>query len=119
MTLDEIDKICRQLVACQVRYPFDSNPQIRSWCIGKKMFAWTDTGSNPPVIQLKADPDLVPSLIENYEAIQPGYHMNKRHWVSVDAQKCDSAMLTNLLEDAHMLVANALPRAERARLLGD
>lgn len=119
MTLDEIDEACRNLAGCVVRYPFDSFSQIRAWCIGKKMFAWTDTGSQPVVVQLKADPDLVPALIENYEAIAPGYHMNKRHWVSVNAQKCDATLLANLLEDAHMLVAHTLPRAERLRLLGD
>lgn len=119
MTLDDIDRICRKLPGCSVRYPFDSRSQIRAWCIGKKMFAWTDTTSQPTVVQLKADPDLVPSLIENYLAIQTGYHMNKRHWVSVKANACDPDLLTGLLDDAHHLVATSLTRAERIRLLGD
>lgn len=119
MTLDEIDRLCRNLPGCCVRYPFDSHSSLRAWCIGKKMFAWTDMGELPIVVQLKADPDLVPSLIDSYEAIRPGYHMNKRHWVSVTASTCDADMLTGLLEDAHMLVANALSRADRIRLLGD
>lgn len=119
MTLDDIDSACRNMPGCSVRYPFDSNPQIRAWCIGKKMFAWIDLGKTPPVVQLKADPDLVSALIENYTAIRPGFHMNKRHWISVDATTCDTEMLVGLLQDAHQLIASSLPRVERLRLLGD
>ena len=119
MTLDEVDHVCLGLPGSSVRYPFDTNADIRAWCIGRKMFAWTDTTAVPTVIQLKADPDMVPALIENYRAIRPGYHMNKRHWVSVEAAACDPTLLTGLLEDAHQLVANSLPRKERLRLLGD
>lgn len=119
MTLNEIESFCRGLPGCEVRYPFESNPELRAWCLGKKMFAWTITSSVPIVVQLKANPELISTLIESYEGMTPGYHMNKRHWISVDANMCEESMLRDLLEDAHALIANALPRAERIRLLGD
>lgn len=119
MTLDEINEVCRNLPGCTVRYPFDSNSGVRAWCIGTKMFAWADVHKDSIVVQLKADPDLVPAIIDNYESIQPGYHMNKRHWVSVIAATCDADMLVGLLQDAHQLIANSLPKAEQLRLLGD
>lgn len=119
MTLEEIDTFCRELPGCAVRYPFDSNPSIRAWCIGRKMFAWTNTDRSPIVIQLKANPDLVPTLISSYTHIQPGYHMNKRHWISVEADTGDQELITGLLEDAHNLVASSLTRTERMRLLSD
>lgn len=118
MTLDEIDRFCQELPGCVVRYPFESNPDIRAWSIGTKMFAWADMSSHPIVIQLKADPDLVPDLIANYEHIHPGYHMNKRHWVSVNAS-CDPKVMKQLLEDAHGLLVAKLPKREQIRLLGD
>lgn len=119
MTLDEINRFCRNLPGCDVRYPFDSNPGLRAWCLNKKMFAWTLTGKQPTMVQLKANPDLVPDLIANYDFIYPGYHMNKRHWITVDASRCDSVMLKKLLEDAHSLVMNSLPEAARIGLSND
>lgn len=115
MTLDEIDSFCRNLPGCEVRYPFGE--EIRTWTVNRKMFAWTSLGQKPTVIQLKVDPDLLPSLIENYASVRPGYHMNKRHWVSVDSSACDDAMLRELLEDAHQLIVQALPKREQLRLL--
>ena len=119
MTLDEIDSFCRDLPGCKVRYPFESNPDLRAWCLNRKMFAWTITTERPLMVQLKANPDLVPDLIANYGWIHPGYHMNKRHWITVDASNCDDAMLKALLEDAHNLVVDTLPKAARIRLQSD
>lgn len=119
MTLDEIDAVCCGFVGCEVRYPFESAPDLRAWCIGGKMFAWSATESTPPTIQLKADPEMIPFLIANYTWISPGYHMNKRHWITARIAEAEASLLTGLLEDAHMLVVNKLPRAERMRFLPD
>jgi predicted DNA-binding protein (MmcQ/YjbR family) len=83
------------------------------------MFAWSASNNAPLTVQVKAHPDLVPALIQNYACISPGYHMSKKHWITIDATACDDSMLRGLLEDAHGLVAAGLPRAERMRLLGD
>ncbi len=32
---------------------------------------------------IKCDPEQVVELQERYEGIRPGYHMNKKHWISV------------------------------------
>lgn len=32
---------------------------------------------------LKCDPELIADLQDRYEGIRPGYHMNKKHWISV------------------------------------
>ncbi len=119
MTLNDIDRFCRDLPGCTVRYPFDTNPHIRAWCIGKKMFAWTSTTYAPLTVQIKANPDLIPDLIASYDSVMPGYHMNKRHWISVNVESCDPQMLKGLIEDSHSLIAMSLPQAERLKLLRD
>lgn len=119
MTLDDVDRFCRSLPGSETRYPFEKNPHLRAWCLNRKMFAWTVTNEAPTVIQLKADPDMVPSLIESYACVAPGYHMNKRHWVSVNPSICDDTMLAGLLEDAHNIVARSLPKASRRLLISD
>ena len=119
MTLDEIDRYCLDLPGCSARYPFESAPDLRAWCIGKRMFAWSVTTKTPLTVQVKADPDLVPTLVQNYDCISPGYHMNKRHWITINAVACEPAMLQGLLEDAHGLVAASLPTHRRLSLLND
>jgi predicted DNA-binding protein (MmcQ/YjbR family) len=34
-------------------------------------------------VNLKCDPGLAIELRERFEAVQPGYHMNKKHWNTV------------------------------------
>lgn len=119
MTLDEIDSYCLGLPGCSVRYPFERSPSLRAWCIGKKMFAWTVTNNAPLTVQVKASPELIPTLIANYQCINPGYHMSKNHWITILTEDCEDTLLRGILEDAHSLIAHAMPRAERLRLLGD
>ncbi|HEY0965084.1 MAG TPA: MmcQ/YjbR family DNA-binding protein [Candidatus Saccharimonadales bacterium] len=48
-----------------------------------KLFAIIADGSSPLRVSLKCDPLLAQSLREKYESVQPGYHLNKKHWNTV------------------------------------
>ena len=119
LTLTELDAFCRDLPGCEVRYPFKSGPDLRAWCVRQRMFAWSITTKTPLAVQVKANPDLVPMLIRNYACVTPGYHMNKRHWITVDVATCEAQMLQGLLEDAHALIVGKLPVSMRLSLLGN
>ena len=45
-----------------------------------KMFALVGWQDSPLRVNLKCDPELALTLREQYEAVIPGYHMNKKHW---------------------------------------
>ncbi len=47
-----------------------------------KMFALTSMDDFSSV-NLKSDPEIAVELREKYEAVQPGYHMHKKHWNTV------------------------------------
>lgn len=49
----------------------------------EKLFAIVAEGSDPLRVSLKCDPLLAKHLREKYEEVQPGYHLNKRHWNTV------------------------------------
>src|ERR1044071_4889492 len=51
--------------------------------VGGKMFALLAFEEVPPRANLKCDPDLALELRDRYEQIEPGYHMNKKHWNTV------------------------------------
>ena len=52
--------------------------------------------------------------VEQHPAIRPGYHMNKRHWVTVTLDgSVPAQLLVELVEDSYDLVVDRLPRARR------
>lgn len=48
-----------------------------------KLFAIIQDGSDPLRVSLKCDPLLAKNLREKYESVQPGYHLNKKHWNTI------------------------------------
>lgn len=55
-------------------------PDTLVYKVGGKMFALTSPDDFPSSVNLKCDPDRALALRDQYPAITPGYHMNKRHW---------------------------------------
>ena len=48
-----------------------------------KMFALIPEGKKPMQISLKCDPQLSEILRGKYETVLEGYHLNKKHWITV------------------------------------
>lgn len=71
-----------------------------------KMFAIIAQGSKPARISLKCDPQLAEVLRAKYESVQPGYHLNKRHWNTIicSGQLGDDE-LQDLMRHSYLLVA--------------
>jgi predicted DNA-binding protein (MmcQ/YjbR family) len=82
--------------------------------VGGKMFALLAFEDVPPTANLKCDPDLALELRDRYEDVQPGYHMNKKHWNTV---RIDGAIpqqeLTRMIDHSYELVVRSLPKAQR------
>ncbi|MEO0648476.1 MAG: MmcQ/YjbR family DNA-binding protein, partial [Cyanobacteria bacterium J06650_10] len=56
-------------------------------------------------------------LAEQFEAIAPGYHMNKKHWITVSlTAEISDEMLTDLVNKSYELVVSKLTKANKARL---
>jgi predicted DNA-binding protein (MmcQ/YjbR family) len=80
---------------------------------GKVFMLMTDMPGRPVVI-LKADPDDATSLREQYADVTPGYHMNKRHWITVEGGGAIEEKLVNeLVIDSYRLVVGRLPKSEQ------
>jgi predicted DNA-binding protein (MmcQ/YjbR family) len=78
------------------------------------MFALTVPDDFPARINLKCDPERSLELREDYEAITPGYHMNKRHWNTVVLDgSVPTALVRELIGHSYDLVARALPKKKR------
>lgn len=69
-------------------------------------------------INLKCDPEQAIMLREQYPAVQPGYHMNKRHWntVLMDGSVPDR-ILQQWIDDSYRLVVDKMPKKMKQQLL--
>ncbi|TDD81489.1 MmcQ/YjbR family DNA-binding protein [Saccharopolyspora karakumensis] len=67
-----------------------------------------------PVVILKSDPEEALALREQYENITPGYHMNKKHWITVDsADTLDEQLVRELVTESYRLVVAGLPKSRQ------
>jgi predicted DNA-binding protein (MmcQ/YjbR family) len=79
--------------------------------IGGKMFALTSPDDFPSTINLKCDPERVLELRDEYAAITPGYHMNKRHWITLTLDgSVPATIVRELIDHSYDLVAASLPK---------
>ena len=86
--------------------------------VGGKMFALAALDEVPAAVNLKCDPDLALELRDRYEQVRPGYHMNKKHWNTVEIESgIPEAELGKMIDHSYELVVKGLPKAKRAELL--
>jgi predicted DNA-binding protein (MmcQ/YjbR family) len=108
--------VCLSKNGATEEYPFDEYTAV--FKVRGKMFALADTREFS-AISLKADPEEASRRRERFPAVSPGYHMSKRHWITVeiDGSVADS-ILRSWIEDSYRLVAQKLPKSERLAILG-
>lgn len=80
---------------------------------GKVFMLITDVTGEPMVI-VKSAPDEAAALRAQHAEITPGYHMNKRHWITLHGGgSLDPGLVEELVTDSYRLVVAHLPKAEQ------
>jgi predicted DNA-binding protein (MmcQ/YjbR family) len=91
-------------------------PEVVVFKVGGKMFALASLDEVPVTANLKCDPDLALDLRDRYEQVRPGYHMNKKHWNTVEiGSGIPDAELRKMVDHSYELVVQSLPKATRRR----
>ena len=111
MTSAELRAACLALPGAVEERPF-RDPDVTVFKAGGKIFAITRLDADPLRVSLKCDPELAEQLRLTYPAIQPGYHLNKRHWNTVVLDgSLPEQMVRDMIEDSYALIVAALPRS--------
>lgn len=93
-------------------FPFDTVTLV--FKVAGKMFALLGINDDPLRINLKCDPHKAELLRQQYPAVLPGYHMNKRHWNTVVLDGSVSEMaLKEMIDESYELVVKGLPKSRR------
>ena len=111
MNLEAFRAACLAKKGVTEEQPFGNDTLV--YKVVGKMFALTGVPDFVSV-NLKCDPEMAMELREQYEAVQPGYHMNKKHWntIVVDGS-VSSKQLKEWMDHSYNLVIDSLPKKIR------
>jgi predicted DNA-binding protein (MmcQ/YjbR family) len=115
MDLSQFREYCLSKSCATESTPF--GPDVLVFKVSGKMFALATLDEMPTRVNLKCDPDLALDLRDRYEQVTPGYHMNKRHWNTVELEGgVPNPELRKMIDHSYELVAKKLlhPRAKVA-----
>jgi predicted DNA-binding protein (MmcQ/YjbR family) len=114
MDLTQFREYCLSKPGATEGTPF--GPDVLVFKVGGKMFALAALNEVPTTVNLKCDPDLALDLRDRYEQVRPGYHMNKKHWNTVEIEgSIPDAELRKMIDHSYDLVVESLPKS-RARV---
>jgi len=95
---------CAEQDGAELSYPFGEQTAV--YKVAGKIFALSNSERAPAQITLKCDPEHGEALRAEHAAIAPGYHMNKRHWITVTLDgSLPAVLIEELVEDSYDLVA--------------
>jgi predicted DNA-binding protein (MmcQ/YjbR family) len=84
--------------------------------VSGKIFALASLDDVPARANLKCDPDLALELRDRYEEVRPGYHMNKKHWNTVEIEGgIPEVELRKMIDHSYELVVKSLPKTTRTK----
>jgi predicted DNA-binding protein (MmcQ/YjbR family) len=109
MDLAGLRDVCLNLPGATESFPFGPETPVYKTANGKVFAITTEPDDPRSSVTAKADPEDSEALREQYEAITPGYHMNKRHWITVllDGSVPDDLVI-EIVAESHRLVAPRL-----------
>lgn len=114
MNIEGFRSYCLQKRGTTEEFPFGENTLVMK--VMGKIYAITDIESFES-INLKVDPEVNAELCERYLAVTPGYHMNKKHWMTVrlDGTLPDRLVL-QWVDNSYQLVTARLNKRDKSRL---
>ena len=98
----------------EAREAFPFGPDVAVMKVRDKRFATLGEEQGEGRMNLKCDPDQAQALRDIFEAVIPGYHMNKKHWNTI---KLDGSIpageIQRMIDHSYALVVAGLPKKVR------
>lgn len=109
---DVAREMAEELPASTMGHPF--GPEYEVFKVRGKVFMLLTEVPGDPIVVLKADPEDSQALRQEYDDITPGYHMNKKHWITLrPSAELDRELVDELVTESYLLVLEGLPRYRR------
>ena len=102
------------LPAVTEEQPF--GPDVIVYKVMGKMYALSQYDI-PLSVNLKCDPERAIELRRKYEAVAPGYHMNKKHWNTLTLDgTLGPDQVTELIQHSYDLVVQGLSKKDQKKV---
>ena len=115
MTIQELREYCRTKKGASEELPFGD--EVPVFKVMGKMFALVPLMVDIPRINLKCLPEESLERRAQYEAVQPAFHMNKKHWITA---LCDGTIprqeLCEWIDRSYEIVMQKLTKAKQKEL---
>ena len=115
MHIESFRDYCLAKAGVEETFPFDEVTLV--FKVMGKMFALTGLDRETFTINLKADPEKSLEWRDEYVEITPGFHMNKKHWNTVDMEGAlDEPFIIELIDHSYDMVVKGLTKKLKAEL---
>ena len=115
MNIEELRDYCLSKKGVEESFPF--GPETLVFKVMDKSFLLTGLENDPLQFNVKCDPEKAIELRERYTSVQPGYHMNKKHWNTILADGAvTKKLLCGWIDDSYDLVVNGLTKKNKQKL---
>lgn len=103
------------LVAAEHSQPFGFGVDV--YKVLDKIFMMTMIYQGEIIVTVKCSPQESEMLRDIYPSIRPGYHMNKKHWITIyPGQEITMELVKDLVIASYELVISKLPKHQRNNL---
>ena len=112
MDIETLREYCLSKKAVTEDFPFGETTLV--FRVKEKIFLLVALDADPLQFNAKCDPDKAAELREMYDAVKPGYHMNKKHWntILIDGS-ISSKLIKEMIDDSYNLIVQSLPKKIR------
>jgi predicted DNA-binding protein (MmcQ/YjbR family) len=101
-----------ELPGAGLEHPF--GPEWDVYKVRGKVFMLQTEHSGRAMVTLKSRPEEAVALCETFADVNPGYHMNKKHWISLTpGDSLEPGLVEELVTESYRLVVEKLPRRQR------
>jgi predicted DNA-binding protein (MmcQ/YjbR family) len=115
MHIETLREYCINKKGVTESFPFDQNTLV--FKVGGKMFLLINL-NNPSDFNAKCDPERAIALRDEYDEIQPGYHMSKVHWNTVTMNgRLSRELLLELIDHSYELVYSGLSKKVKEQII--
>jgi len=117
LTAEQLRAACLKPPGAEETFPFGEETSV--FKVAKKIFAISSLESETLTASVKCDPEISEALRGSHESVAPGYHLNKRHWITVTINgDVDDGRVRDLIEDSYDLVKPKRKKVGARRAVG-
>ncbi|HDR2753957.1 MULTISPECIES: MmcQ/YjbR family DNA-binding protein [Enterobacter] len=105
-------RVAREFPFAEHCWPF--GPEYDVFKVAGKVFMIVATVKGRPHVSLKSDPEKSLLNQQIYRGIEPGYHLNKKLWISLyGSDDMTPELVADLIADSWNLVVDKLPKKDQ------